>query len=69
MERTPVTSTNIQSIGYDLSSQTLEVEFNSGAVYQYTNVPPGEYEGLMGAGSKGSYLNMNIKGRYSCTKL
>ncbi len=69
MERIPVTSTNIQSVGYDQNTQILEVEFKNGTVYQYTDVSLGEYEGLMGAGSKGSYLNMNIKGRYSCTKL
>jgi hypothetical protein len=48
---------------------TLEVEFNSGAVYQYTDVPQGEYEGLMGSGSKGIYLNTNIKNRYPVVRL
>lgn len=35
MERTSVTSSNINSIGYDADSQTLEIEFNNGAVYEY----------------------------------
>jgi len=69
MERTPVTSTNIQSIGYDSNSQTLEVEFNSGTVYQYAGVPQDEYDGLMTAGSKGTYLNARIKGRYPYARL
>ncbi|MBF0502732.1 MAG: KTSC domain-containing protein [Candidatus Riflebacteria bacterium] len=69
MERTPVTSTNLKSIGYDPDSQILEVEFNAGSIYQYANVPPGEHEGLMNADSKGRYLNMNIKGRYSFARL
>ena len=69
MERIPVTSKNLRSIGYDPDSQTLEVEFNAGTVYQYADVPSGEYEGLMSADSKGTYLNMSIKGRYSYTKL
>lgn len=33
MERTPVTSTDICAIGYDADTQTLEIEFNTGSVY------------------------------------
>lgn len=69
MERTPVTSSNIYAVGYDADSQTLEIEFKNGAVYQYSSVPSGEYEGIMGAESKGKYLNANIKNRYSFVKL
>ena len=69
MERTPVTSKTIRSIGYDPNSATLEVEFNSGAIYQYANIPQGEFDGLMGADSQGTYLNTRIKGRYSYVKL
>ncbi len=69
MERTSITSTNIRAVGYDADSQTLEVEFNDGSVYQYAGVPVGEYEGLMNADSKGKYHNANIKKRYSYVKL
>lgn len=69
MDRTAVTSSNIRSIGYDPASSTLEVEFNNGAVYQYAGVPQAEYDGLMRASSHGTYLNANIKPRYSYTKL
>ncbi|MBY5286883.1 KTSC domain-containing protein [Pseudomonas aeruginosa] len=68
MERTPVTSSNISSIGYDADSQVLEIEFNSGAVYEYSGVPAGEHAGLMNADSKGTYFNANIKNRYSFSK-
>jgi len=64
MERVQVVSSNIRSVGYDAESSTLEVEFNSGNVYQYLNVPKSEYEGLMSASSKGRYFNTNIKGAY-----
>lgn len=64
MERVPVVSSNIRSVGYESGSLTLEVEFNSGSVYQYFDVPAQKYEGLMNAASKGRYLNRNIKGRY-----
>jgi len=69
MERVSVSSSNIQSIGYDSDSMTLEVEFNSGAVYQYQGVPQSEYDVLMNAGSKGAHFNANIKNRYPCVKL
>jgi hypothetical protein len=64
MERVPVVSTNIRSVGYEPGSLILEVEFNSGTVYQYFDVAPAEYDRLMNAASKGKYLNGNIKGRY-----
>lgn len=64
MDRISVRSSNIRSVGYDLASSTLEIEFNSGSVYQYLNVPADEYEGLMNASSKGRYFNSNIKGTY-----
>jgi len=69
MERISVRSSNIRSLGYDLESSTLEVEFNTGSIYQYSNVSESEYEGLMNSASKGRYLNKNIKGRYQDTKI
>jgi hypothetical protein len=69
MERTFVSSSNIQSIGYDSDSMALEVEFNGGALYQYQGVPQAEYEALMSAGSKGAYFNANIKNRFPTVKL
>lgn len=69
MERTPVSSSNIAAIGYEPESGVLEVEFINGAVYSYSGVPLGEYEGLMSSDSKGKYLHANIKGRYPYSKL
>ncbi len=65
MTRQRVTSSNIASIGYDISSLTLEVEFLNGLVYQYSNVPSNVYTNLMSSSSHGSYLDANIKGRYN----
>lgn len=52
MNREPVASSNIAAIGYDETSQTLEVEFTSGALYQYYNVTQALFEQLMQASSK-----------------
>ncbi|HGM5561016.1 MAG: KTSC domain-containing protein [Serratia marcescens] len=67
MDRENVTSSNISSIGYDADSQTLEIEFLNGAIYQYFDVPEQVHAELMGADSVGAFLARNIKGsfRYS----
>jgi len=64
MNRTPVCSSNIRSVGYDSASRTLEVEFHSGGIYQYSGVPEAIYQDFMRAASKGSYFHDHIKGRY-----
>jgi len=69
MERNYVASSNIASIGYDEPSQTLEVEFLNGSVYQYYNVPQGLYEQLMQEGSKGRFLNTYIKNAYPYSRV
>jgi len=60
MQLTTVESSMIYAVGYDPETRTLEVAFNSGEKYQYYDVPPEEYEGLMAAESKGSYMRSNI---------
>ena len=63
MEREPVTSTNVVSLGYDAESETLEVEFKSG-VYQYYNVPQSIYDEMIASESIGKFLNVYIKPVY-----
>ena len=69
MQRIPVTSSDLSSVGYDSGSQTLEIQFNSGGIYQYFNVPSNVYEGLMSAPSHGKYFHTYIKNSYSWQKL
>lgn len=61
MERQPVSSSSMASIGYEEASCTLEVEFLSGCIYQYFGVPADVHAGLMAASSHGSYFNTNVK--------
>lgn len=61
MERQYVTSSNILSIGYDPDNMILEVEFTTGAVYQYYDVPQSIYDGLMAADSHGTFLSAYVK--------
>ena len=69
MRRQEVNSSSISSIGYDGISQTLEVEFIDGGIYQYFNVPRYVYDGIMNAGSHGRYFAQNIKDRYRYSKV
>ncbi len=70
MNRVPVQSSDLASVGYDLASSILEIEFHSGGIYQYFGVPQYIYEGLMSAGSKGTYFHQNIKNAgYSYSKI
>lgn len=64
MQRMPVASSNLKSVGYDPVTQTLEVEFHSGGVYQYYGVPVEEFEALMAAKSHGQYLSRYIRNVY-----
>lgn len=63
IKRTPVASSTIASVGYDAEKQILEIELQHGAIYQYFNVPEEVYNGLMNAGSIGSYFMNEIKTR------
>jgi hypothetical protein len=69
MERRPVESSNLKSVGYDSSKQILEIEFKDRSVYQYFTVPESVFQNLMTAGSKGSYLNTHVKGKFRYAKL
>lgn len=69
MERTPVSSSNIASIGYDADSNTLEIEFLNGAIYQYYDVPSNVYQELITASSHGQYLAQYIKGNYRYSRV
>ncbi len=64
MLRVPVVSSNLRSVGYDSATLVLEVEFRSGAIYQYYGVSEHVHRGLMSAGSKGGYLADHVKGVY-----
>lgn len=64
MQRVFVESTTLGSAGHDAQSTVLELQFRSGAVYQYLRVPRRIYCGLLRADSKGRYFHQNIRGKY-----
>lgn len=69
VDRTPVTSSFIVSVGYSPEHKLLDVEFISGDIYRYLDVPPDEYTSLTGAPSLGLYLNRSIRNRFDYLRL
>jgi KTSC domain-containing protein len=64
MNVTAVESSTLARIAYDEIHELLQLEFHSCALYQYCSVPAAVHEGLLGAPSKGSYFNQEIRGRF-----
>ena len=64
MRSTRVASSVIAEVRYDDEQELLEVLFHNGRVYRYLDVPPEEYEALVGADSVGKYFNQEIRTRY-----
>ncbi|MGQ4647328.1 lysine--tRNA ligase [Lyngbya aestuarii] len=54
----------VKSCDYDKETQTLRVEFNTGSVYKYHNVPEKVYQSLRSAPSLGQYFNGQIREKY-----
>ncbi len=69
MERQEVGSTTMQSVGYDQANQVLEIEFQSGMIYQYLDIPPAIYKELLEAESKGRYFNSEIRDSYEFVRV
>jgi KTSC domain len=61
MLRERVESEALRSVGYDPDLPALEVEFTSGTVYRYLDVPASVYMELMTSASKGEYFVAHIR--------
>ncbi|HYO76516.1 MAG TPA: KTSC domain-containing protein [Thermoanaerobaculia bacterium] len=67
MRRKQVDSSVVASIGYDEQRALLEIEFLTGKVYAYRDVPPAAHDALLAAESIGRHFNLEIRDRYACT--
>ncbi len=64
IDRTPVQSSNIASIGHDPATDTLHVEFRSGATWAYDGVDADRHAELLNADSVGSHFAKHIRGKF-----
>jgi KTSC domain len=62
--RHEIESSSIATQGYDAATSTLELQYASGGVYQYFDVPPAVYAQFLAADSKGGFVNSVIKKHY-----
>lgn len=65
----PVESTNLEWVAYDKDEKQLFIQFRSGGLYRYFDVPEDIYEKLLKAGSKGRFHNVFIKYNYKYEKM
>jgi hypothetical protein len=69
IEMLPACSSMAAQVGYDEEREILQIEFNSGAVYQYAHVEPELWEDLQSTDSIGSFYNHEIKGYYPSQRI
>lgn len=56
----------IASAGYDAPTRVLEIEFLSGLVYRYSDVPVDVYDALVDAPSNGRLFQSRIRNAFPC---
>lgn len=65
MERFPVNSTALYSVGYNEKLKILELEFReNGGVWQYLKFSKNKYKEFLQSESLGSFFVKKIKGKY-----
>jgi hypothetical protein len=65
MQRKRVNSSRIRAVGYDEKSQTLEIEFSNGQVFQYPKVYPEVYRRFMAAPNPTAFYDDKIAEDYT----
>ena len=69
MQRLPVSSSNVRSVGYERKARILEVEFVAGQVYQYHGVPERVFREIVQGPSAGKLFNMHVRNRYPYSRV
>ena len=62
--RRAVESSVLASVGYDVKLRLLEIEFHSGAIYRYLEVPEEIFRRLLAAESKGQFFGAAIRDKF-----
>jgi hypothetical protein len=65
MDRLPVRSSSLRSVGYDEAGSELEIEFQSGRIYRFSEVPASVHAWLMRSPTMGGLFNRIIRDRYA----
>ena len=65
--RYAVDSSNLKSVGYEAGM--LVIEFTTGDIYVYSNVPGSFFEDFARAESKGKFYNQQVRGKLKGSKI
>ncbi len=68
-KHTVVSSSHIESIGYDAPTRQLHVKFSNGNTHMYGGVTPEQHQDLMLADSKGGHFQKHIRPHHEGVKL
>lgn len=69
IQREPVQSSALATVGYSKRLRALEIEFRDGLIYRYLEVSPATHRDLITAHSKARYYNHHIRGKYRCLRV
>lgn len=64
-----VSSSQIAQVGYNVASSKMRVLFNSGGLYEYSDVPQDVYSNIVNGVSPGGVFHSTVKGAYSFERL
>ena len=65
----PIESSVFAAAAYSRSEDSLYLEFRSGAIYRYFDLPLHQYAEFLAADSKGRYFSRNIRDRFRCQQV
>jgi hypothetical protein len=69
MGEQPAKAKGIRVVAYDAALRTLDVEFATGKVYRYFDVPPEVHAWLARVESKGKFVNRLVRDKYRYERL
>ncbi len=69
VSRVRVASSMMALVGYDPLTRVLEIQFATGAVYRYLDVPLDLYQDLLDAPSHGRLFHDRIRGVFECRRV
>lgn len=67
IEMTDVVSSNIEAVGW--RNGTMRVRFNSGAVWEYADVPEEVFDEVKNSPSVGSTFYSQVRNTYAATRI
>jgi len=68
-QKTALKSSVLAFVQYDEAKQTLEIEFQTGAIYRYEKVPRETYDALLAADSKGRFFSQHIRNDFAAARV